>query len=65
MSKAELKPYELMQKVADFLERESVPYRIVGSMASMAYGEPRLTNDVGVLVDLPMAKVDALCEEGA
>ncbi len=37
-----------MQKVADFLERESVPYRIVGSMASMAYGEPRFTNDVDV-----------------
>ena len=63
MSKAELKPHELMQKVADFLERESVPYRIVGSMASMAYGEPRFTNDVDVLVDLPPEKVDALCRE--
>ena len=63
MSKAELKPHELMQKVADFLERESVPYRIVGSMASMAYGEPRFTNDVDVLVDLSMDKVDALCRE--
>ncbi len=63
MSKVELKPHELMQKVADFLERESVPYRIVGSMASMAYGEPRFTNDVDVLVDLPLEKVDALCRE--
>jgi hypothetical protein len=63
MSKAELKPHELMQKVADFCERESVPYRIVGSMASMAYGEPRFTNDVDVLVDLPIEKVDALCRE--
>ncbi|MBC8871609.1 MAG: hypothetical protein H8E44_19460 [Planctomycetes bacterium] len=25
-----------------------MPYRIVGSMASMAYGEPRFTNDVDV-----------------
>ena len=63
MSKAELKPHELMQKVADFLERESVPYRIVGSMASIAYGEPRFTNDVDVLVDLSMENVDALCRE--
>jgi hypothetical protein len=63
MSQVELKPHELMQKVADFLECESVPYRIVGSMASMAYGEPRFTNDVDVLVDLPMEKVDALCQE--
>lgn len=63
MPKAELKPHELMQKVADFLERESVPYRIVGSMASMAYGEPRFTNDVDVLVGLSMENVDALCRE--
>ncbi len=63
MSASDLKPYELMQKVADFLERESTPYRIVGSMASIIYGEPRFTNDVDVLVDLPHEKVDALCRE--
>ncbi len=52
-----------MQKVADFLERESTPYRIVGSMASIVYGEPRFTNDVDVLVDLAVEKVDALGRE--
>jgi hypothetical protein len=35
-----------MQKAADFFERLRVPYRIVGSMASMAYGEARFTNDI-------------------
>lgn len=63
MKASDLKPYELMQKVADFLERESTPYRIVGSMASIVYGEPRFTNDVDVLVDLSPDKVDALCRE--
>ena len=63
MSASDLKPYELMQKVADFLERESTPYRIVGSMASIVYGEPRFTNDVDVLVDLPREKVEAVCRE--
>ncbi len=63
MPPTELKPHELMQKVADFCERESVPYRIVGSMASMAYGEPRFTNDIDVLVDLPVEKIEALCRE--
>jgi hypothetical protein len=63
MSASELKPYQLMQKVADFLERESTPYRIVGSMASIVYGEPRFTNDVDVLVDLRPEKVDAVCRE--
>ena len=63
MPPTELKPHELMQKVADFCERESVPYRIVGSMASMAYGEPRFTNDIDVLVDLPVEKIETLCRE--
>lgn len=52
MSPADLKPYELLQRAADFFEREHVPYRIVGSMASIAYGEARLTNDIDVLVDM-------------
>jgi hypothetical protein len=63
MPASDLKPYQLMQKVADFLERRSTPYRIVGSMASIVYGEPRFTNDVDVLVDLPREQVDALCGE--
>ena len=63
MSLSDLKPHELMQKIADFMECESVPYRIVGSMASTVYGEPRFTNDVDVLVDLPQDKVAKLCHE--
>lgn len=63
MSASDLKPHELMQKVADFLQRESTPYRIVGSMASIVYGDPRFTNDVDVLVDLRGETVDALCRE--
>ncbi len=59
----EFKPFELMQSVVDFLERESVPYRIVGSIASIIYGEPRFTNDVDILVDLPESKIDLLCHQ--
>jgi hypothetical protein len=52
MSAADLKPYELLQKAADFFERLGVTYRVVGSMASMAYSEARFTNDIDFLVDL-------------
>ena len=52
MSLHDLQPYELMQKAATFFERHDVPYRIVGSIASMAYSEPRFTNDIDILVDL-------------
>ena len=52
-----------MQKAADFFEREGVPYRVVGSMASIAYGEMRFTNDVDILVDLNPELAEAIGEE--
>ena len=41
VSPTELQPHELMQKAAEVFERLGAPYRIVGSMASMVYGEAR------------------------
>ena len=61
MRPSELQPYQLMQMVADFLEQHAVAYRVVGSMASMAYGEPRFTNDVDMLVDLKLDLVAPFC----
>ena len=58
LSHAELKPFELMQKASDFFERLGILYRIVGSMASMAYSEPRFTNDIDILVDLKEGSSD-------
>ncbi len=63
MSNADLKPYELLQKAADFFERLGVTYRIVGSMASMAYSEARFTNDIDFLVDLRVEHADAVAAE--
>ena len=34
---------------------------LVGSFASMAYGEPRLTNDIDIVVRLDLAAADRLC----
>ncbi len=61
MNPAELQPFELLQIMAAFFETHGVPYRVVGSLASMAYGEPRFTNDVDVLADLPLGKAAVLC----
>jgi hypothetical protein len=52
VSRNNLLPYELMQMAASFFERRGIAYRIVGSMASMAYSEARFTNDIDILVDL-------------
>lgn len=61
MKPAELQPHELMQIVAEFFESQGIPYRVVGAMASMAYGEPRFTNDVDMVAELKLENVAALC----
>jgi hypothetical protein len=61
MSSAELLPHELMQIVANFLESHQIIYRVVGSMASMAYGEPRFTNDVDIVAELKPEHIAPLC----
>ena len=35
---------------------------VVGSFTSAAYGEPRLTNDIDIVVDLELNQVDELCD---
>lgn len=60
MSLDDLKPYELMQLAASLFEQLGVPYRIVGSMASMAYSEARFTNDIDILVDLKEDQIESI-----
>ncbi len=43
---------ELLGYLIDVLDRQKLRYAIVGSHASMAYGEQRFTNDIDVLIDL-------------
>ena len=61
MNPTELEPHQLMQRLADFMETHEIAYHIVGSMASMVYGEPRFTNDVDIVVELRTEHVPALC----
>jgi hypothetical protein len=43
------------------LEAQKLPYMVVGSFASAAYGEPRLTHDIDIVVQLRAGDVDRLC----
>ena len=45
------------------LHRTGVTYMITGSVASIAYGEPRMTNDVDVVVRLQPGDADRLIQE--
>ena len=43
---------EVFSEVIRRLEKNEMRYMIVGSIASMIYGEPRLTHDMDVVIDL-------------
>lgn len=44
------------------LERLGLPYMVTGSIASTIYGEPRLTLDVDLVLDLASGRVDDLLD---
>lgn len=44
------------------LNRLGVPYMVTGSVASMAYGEPRLTHDVDLVLEVTHSQVPFLCD---
>lgn len=52
--------YEVALRVAEALERLGVAYFLGGSLASSIQGEPRATNDIDLVVELPPGKVRAL-----
>jgi len=54
-------PFELLKHLVATLESHGIPYLITGSMATIAYGEPRLTNDVDVVVLLTPGQLPAFC----
>jgi hypothetical protein len=52
--------FELLQKVVGVFERLGIPYLITGSVAAMAFGEPRLTNDIDIVAAIDEKDVDDL-----
>ena len=53
---------ELLRIAADVCDALGLTYLVTGSTASIAYGEPRFTNDIDIVIDLPPNKVDAFCD---
>ena len=48
---------DLLHRVLDGLAASGVDYLLVGSVASAAYGEPRLTLDIDVVAALTVAQL--------
>jgi hypothetical protein len=53
---------DLLRFLGTRLERIGVRYFITGSQATIAYGEPRFTNDIDVVVDLDETTCEAFCD---
>jgi hypothetical protein len=53
-------PYELLELIVEILNHLGIPYLVTGSVAAMAYGEPRLTNDIDIVAAIEYRHVDGL-----
>jgi hypothetical protein len=54
---------ELLRFTVAALERIGVAYLVTGSVATIFFGEPRFTNDLDVVVDLPADRVADFCAQ--
>ena len=54
---------DLLRFVVSVLERLSLRYFVTGSTVTIFYGEPRFTNDIDIVVDLPADAVAAFCRQ--
>jgi hypothetical protein len=52
---------ELLRYVIEALERIGLRYFVTGSMATIFFGEPRFTNDIDIVVDLPADRIPEFC----
>jgi hypothetical protein len=57
-----MEPFELLKIVAEVCDRLSIRYVTVGSLATIAYGEPRFTNDIDLVIDLKANQLDEFCD---
>ncbi len=55
-----MEPPELLQHIVECFETLNISYFITGAVASIAYGEPRLTNDIDVVADISERDVPRL-----
>jgi len=57
-----MEPSDLLVFLAGQFDRLRIDYLVTGSMATIYFGEPRLTNDVDVVVRLELSRVKDLAE---
>lgn len=53
-----MEQHELLLYVVECFEKLEIPYLITGPIASIAYGEPRLTNNIDIVADISLEQID-------
>ncbi len=54
---------DLLRYLITVFQRMELRYFVTGSVATIFYGEPRFTNDIDVVVDLPEGRVAEFCRQ--
>lgn len=52
-----MQPLEFFTDFISPLELSDIPYFVTGSIASIFYGEPRLTHDIDIVIHLPPSDI--------
>jgi hypothetical protein len=52
---------ELLRLTIDVLKKLDIPYAIVGSFASSAWGEPRMTRDIDIVIQMTREHIEPFC----
>jgi hypothetical protein len=52
---------DLLGHTVQVLETLAIPYMIVGSFASSVHGEPRMTQDIDIVIDPTGSQLEELC----
>lgn len=51
---------DFLKKIVDVFENLEIPYIVTGSVAAMAYGEPRLTNDIDIVAEIQEHQIEGI-----
>jgi len=55
-----MEQHELLVWIVQCFEKLKIPYLITGAIASIAYGEPRFTNDIDIVADINLGQAGEL-----
>ncbi len=56
-----MEPEDLLRIVVTVCEAQGLRYLVTGSTATIAYGEPRFTNDIDIVLELHREQIHRFC----